>query len=53
MNEKDIWSMVLERLEKEHGFSPLTIDLWFGSMKMEKLTPDDEPKETSFSPDDN
>ncbi len=40
MNERDIWSMVLERLEKVHGFSAITVSLWFDSMAMEKLTPD-------------
>ena len=40
MNEKDIWKIVLENMQKNNGFSNLTIDLWFSRMSMEKLTPE-------------
>ena len=40
MNENDIWLLVLEGLKNNHGLSPMTISLWFDSMRMEKLTPD-------------
>lgn len=40
MNEKDIWKLVLAGLKENHHLSPMTVDLWFDSMSMEKLTPD-------------
>jgi len=40
LNEKDIWKIVLENMQKNNGFSNLTIDLWFSRMSMEKLTPE-------------
>ena len=40
MNEKDIWKIVLENMQRNNGFSSLTIDLWFSRMNMEKLTPE-------------
>ncbi len=40
MNEKDIWGLVLDGLKNGHNLSPMTVNLWFDSMTMEKLTPD-------------
>lgn len=40
MSEKDIWLLVLEGLKTNHNLSPMTVNLWFDSMTMEKLTPD-------------
>lgn len=39
MNEKDIWKIVLENMQRNNGFSDLTINLWFSRINMEKLTP--------------
>ncbi|MGN1120947.1 MAG: chromosomal replication initiator protein DnaA, partial [Eubacteriales bacterium] len=40
MNENDIWQLVLEGLKNNHNLSPMTVNLWFDRMSMEKLTPD-------------
>ncbi len=39
MNEKDIWNLVLTGLKENHNLSEMTVNLWFDSMSMEKLTP--------------
>ena len=40
MNEKDIWKLVLAGLGENHNLSPMTVNLWFDTMSMEKLTPE-------------
>ncbi len=40
MSEKDIWLLVLEGLRSNYDLSPMTVNLWFDSMSMKKLTPE-------------
>ena len=39
-DEKQIWEMVKVNLQKQLGFSDISMDLWFGSMVLKVLTSD-------------
>ena len=39
-NENEIWELAKENLQKQLGFSPVSMNLWFGSMILKVLTED-------------